>query len=129
MGGTLLTLVGTGFGIDRSDMKLVVDIDGTPCEVIKRSQTEIQCWTREPSDKDEYNTAQGFRYQGRVWSIGSDLKLCLAICFIGSRGVTFHQFAGLNSYLVDDLYSFSSFPDHPDKVAVLPSFSPQTNIK
>ncbi len=66
MGGTLLTIVGTGFGIDRSDMKLVVDIDGRPCEVVKHSQTEIQCWTREPSNKDEYNTAQGFRYQGIV---------------------------------------------------------------
>lgn len=63
MGGTLLTITGTGFGIERSDMKIQVDVNGVPCEVIEHDQREIKCWTDKHDSGSE--TVEGYRYLGK----------------------------------------------------------------
>ena len=64
LGGTLLRITGTGFGIDRPDMKLTVDIDGTSCEVVEHTPKEILCWTTKPSSTSNNDAEQGYRYLG-----------------------------------------------------------------
>ena len=70
-GGTLITVTGTGFGLDPADVE--VDIDGTQCTVTSSSPTEIQCVTgRPPQGSPAIATAQdtypavddGYRFKG-----------------------------------------------------------------
>ena len=74
MGGTLLTIAGTGFGLDTST--LAVDIDGTPCNIASHNSTHITCWTSPPpvgslaiSDGDgSYSVADaGHRFRGNFY--------------------------------------------------------------
>ncbi len=64
IGGTLLRITGTGFGIDREDMEVTVDVDGSSCEVIEHNPTEILCWTTQPSSSNDDDVEQGHRYLG-----------------------------------------------------------------
>ena len=46
-------------------------------------------------------------------------------CYLGGRGVTFHQFTSFYGGL-DALYDLSKFPDNPDLFGQFPSFSPKS---
>ena len=70
-GGTLLTIQGTGFGINTDDIS--VDVDGIPCQIVSHSASKIQCWTGRPpagspavaSDNNRYPiTDRGYRFRG-----------------------------------------------------------------
>ena len=74
-GGTLVTVSGSGFGTNVSDIE--VDVDGIPCHVMTHNMTHIQCWTGRPRDDDlsvadgdgGYSvTDSGHRFRGNVHS-------------------------------------------------------------
>ena len=60
-----MTITGTGFGIDRPDVNLEVDIDGTACEIFKHTSTEILCWTKSLVTDDELED-DDYRYEGNT---------------------------------------------------------------
>ena len=75
-GGTLLKITGTGFGIATST--LTIDIDGIPCEVVKHTPEEINCWTQPPplgskvivDDSQGYSAVEdGYRFIGMFYKL------------------------------------------------------------
>ena len=71
LGGTLLTIKGTGFGINPAAVE--VDIDGIPCTVVSVSPTLVTCRTGMPPDGSpalasvnmSYPSVQkGYRFKG-----------------------------------------------------------------
>ena len=78
LGGTLLTVTGSGFGINQEDIE--VDVDGTPCQILSQNMTHIHCWTGRPHDDalsvaddngDFSVTASGHRFKGEAHSISN----------------------------------------------------------
>lgn len=74
-GGTLITVVGSSFGTNVSDIE--VDVDGIPCHVMTHNMTHITCWSGRPRDNDlsvadadgSYSvTAGGHRFRGTYHS-------------------------------------------------------------
>ena len=70
-GGTLVTIAGSGFGTNVSDIE--VDVNGIPCDVHSLNTTHISCWTGRPHDNDpsiahedgSYSvTDGGYRFRG-----------------------------------------------------------------
>ncbi len=70
-GGTLITIVGAGFGVVQDDV--TVDVDGVPCRLVYHSQTVLRCWTGKPADDSAAIAAEngiypqtdaGFRFRG-----------------------------------------------------------------
>lgn len=76
-GGTLITVTGSGFGTNVSDIE--IDVNGIPCQVMSHNSTHIQCWTGRPHDNDPsiadndgyyYSiTESGHRFKGDFYSI------------------------------------------------------------
>ena len=71
LGGTLLTIEGSGFGINQDDLE--GDIDGIPCSIESFSQSAITCTTGRPPDGSpalsnatlSYPSVQsGYRFKG-----------------------------------------------------------------
>ena len=70
-GGSLVTIAGSGFGTNVSDIE--VDVNGIPCDVHSLNTTHISCWTGRPQDNDpsiahedgSYSvTDGGYRFRG-----------------------------------------------------------------
>ena len=107
----------------------------TPSQVVSQTSTEIKCWTGTPqtgspaiadNNLDYPSTTDGFRFKGIIhqhllmYITLMHFTQCLCA---GARGVRVHQYRNIGGSSLSSFHSASKYPDSPDSVYSLPSFS------
>jgi hypothetical protein len=111
-GGTMVTITGTGFKVSEID-EVAVDIDGIPCRVLSASSEEITCFTGAPPTNSPSIADQNMTYPDTENGYR----------FRGCRGVNYYHYSGISGASLSDLYRDSKYPNRPDYLSVLPSYS------